>query len=702
MSCFIHAMPRASRLALALVAALSCSVALADDDTHEIGGVTVRGLQPSSLPINIPTTSEGISAEELRARINALDAEDALKYFPSLLVRKRYTGDYDHAVLATRASGTGNSARSLVYADGIPLSNLLGNGASFTPRWGMVNPEEIERVDVLYGPFSAAYSGNSMGAVVDYVTRMPQRLEAHARVGYSFEDFDLYGTHERFPARSFSASIGNRWNRFSAWLALSGIDSDAHPIGYATLLKATGANSGPGVPVTGAFDGNSPREQPWWIVGATGQTDTRQAQGKLKLAYDLGDHRRLSYVLGMWRNDAFRDAQSYLREAGGDPVYSGPVWIEGKRYTLAPSAISLQRADQLQRMQGLSLQQRRGGAFDFNLAASRYDYVQDELRSPLLARPQADEGGAGRIADSHGTGWRTFAAAGAWRPNAQHTLEFGLQRERYELHTLVSNSADWLHGVAGSRFSEFGGRTQLDSTFVQDTWRWSPQWNAVLGLRAEHWQASDGLLANATKEFGFPKRSEDSFSPKAAVEWLAGQDWSLKASIGRAVRYPTVSELFQGSISTDAVVNNDPNLKPERATTSELTWIRDVGGGHLRATLFHEQVRDALYSQTNATATPSVTNIQNVGFMEHGLAGGRLRFPVLRHQFQRAELHAAIVIACHCRSSPDLRRFKQRHRPFSRPAQWNISPPPKMSTASATIATITPRLRRPVRTCHRP
>jgi hypothetical protein len=34
----------------------------------------------------------------------------------------------------------------MVYADGILLSNLLDNGASFTPRWGMVMPEEIERV----------------------------------------------------------------------------------------------------------------------------------------------------------------------------------------------------------------------------------------------------------------------------------------------------------------------------------------------------------------------------------------------------------------------------------------------------------------------------------------------------------------------------------------------------------------------------
>src|SRR4249919_2626150 len=225
------AMPRASRLALALAAALACGHAHADD-THELGAVTVRGLQPTSLPVHIPTTSEGITGADVRERINATDAEDALKYFPSLLVRKRYAGDYDHAVLATRASGTGNSARSLVYADGILLSNLLGNGANFAPRWGMVDPEEIERVDVLYGPFSAAYSGNSVGAVVDYVTRMPVRFEAHARAGLALENFDLYGSEDNYPARSLSASFGNRWNRLSAWLAVSRLDSQSHPITF--------------------------------------------------------------------------------------------------------------------------------------------------------------------------------------------------------------------------------------------------------------------------------------------------------------------------------------------------------------------------------------------------------------------------------------------------------------------------------------
>ena len=177
---------RHKRLVAALIAAISSGAFAHETSVEEqavMPSITIRGGRPTSLPKQIPTTIEGIDAKALEETINATDSEDALKYLPSLLVRKRYIGDYNHAVLSTRASGTGNSARSMVFADGILLSNLLGNGASFTPRWALVTPEEIERVDVLYGPFSAAYSGNAAGAVVDYITRMPTAFEAHARVG---------------------------------------------------------------------------------------------------------------------------------------------------------------------------------------------------------------------------------------------------------------------------------------------------------------------------------------------------------------------------------------------------------------------------------------------------------------------------------------------------------------------------------------
>ncbi|MEN9559497.1 MAG: hypothetical protein RLZZ502_708 [Pseudomonadota bacterium] len=103
----------------------------------------------SNTPLYLPATSERIDANSINNSINATDSSDALKYFPSLTVRKRYAGDYDHAVLATRASGTNNSARSSLFVDGMSIANFLGNGASFTPRWGLINPFEIASVDVI-------------------------------------------------------------------------------------------------------------------------------------------------------------------------------------------------------------------------------------------------------------------------------------------------------------------------------------------------------------------------------------------------------------------------------------------------------------------------------------------------------------------------------------------------------------------------
>lgn len=586
-----------------------------DAQIKTLGTVTVVGTRPTSLPAQIPTTIEGITGNEIADAINATDSEDALKYFPSLLVRKRYIGDYDHAVLATRASGTNNSARSLVYADGILISNLLGNGATFTPRWGMVTPEEIDRVDVLYGPFSAAYPGNSVGAVIDYVTRMPSRLEAHVRMSSFGEDFEIYGTDDRYTGWQASASVGDKAGHWSWWLNYNRLDSDGHPIAFANKLVSAGIPGAAGTPVTGSIADRNPKNQDWLILGATNQIHTIQDHAKAKLAYDFSPTLRASYTLGWWRNDAARSSDSYLRDAAGNPVYSGSINVDGRQYSLAATDFAPSRGSLEHVMHGLSVKTNTQGTWDWEVAASLYDYAEDLTRSPTIALPAANAGGAGRITDQDGTGWYALALKGTWRPQGgegAHLIDMGYQRDSYQLRTLVSDTSNWSSGAAADRFSAFRGNTELRSLYLQDTWRLSRNWRTTLGLRAEDWKASDGAISNATSALTFAERSETYLSPKAALAWQMSPQWALKASMGRAIRLPTVAELYQGSISTNVIVNNDPNLQPEKSWTSELTAERELEKGLLRTTLFYEDTRDALYSQTNASVTPNVTNIQNV------------------------------------------------------------------------------------------
>ena len=609
------------KLALTLLAAVSYAALAQDQDgpVKQLGTVTITGNRPTSLPTQIPTTIEGITRAEIERTVNATDSEDALKYLPSLLVRKRYIGDYNHAVLSTRASGTGNSARSMVYADGILLSNYLGNGANFAPRWGMVTPEEIERVDVLYGPFSAAYGGNSVGAVVDYVTRMPTEFEAHAKFGFTHQPFDLYGTHDRYNGRQASASLGDRNGRWSWFIDVNRSSNEGQPLTFPTRYLSAGAAPG-GTAVSGAVAGQDRTRRAWYLLGAGTQYDTVQDHLKVKLAYDITPTLRASYTLGVWQNDSEGRPTSYLRDGRGAQVYSGRIDIDGRGYTLGATDFNASNEELRHLMQGLSVKSHSKGVFDWELAASLYDYDEDQLRAPTTSLPGALNGGAGRIVDMSGTGWNTFAAKGIWRPYGvagAHIVEFGYQREAYELASIENATGDWLGGARGARNQAFSGRTTTQALWGQDTWKFAPSWKAVLGVRVERWQARDGRTSNATTTVAHGERSGTYVSPKAALAWQVLPSWVLKASAGRAVRMPTVSELYQGGISgSGTLINNDPNLQPERSWTGELSAERQLEKGLLRLTAFAERTSDALYSQTNVLVTPNLTNVQNVGRIE--------------------------------------------------------------------------------------
>jgi len=607
-----------------------------------LGVVTVTGGQPTSLPTQIPTTIEGVTREQIEQTTNATDSEDAIKYFPSLLVRKRYIGDYNHAVLSSRASGTGNSARSAVYADGILLSNYLGNGATFAPRWGLVTPEEIERVDVMYGPFSAAYPGNSVGAVVDYVTRMPTQFEGHVKATVNSQPFSLYSTNETYGGSQASGSLGSRAGDWSWFVDMNHTDSHGQPLTFPSrLLSArsngkTQASGGTPVVVTGALLDANNANSPIYVLGTGTEYHTIQDHTKIKLAYDFSPSVRATYLLGMWQNTSEGRPVSYLRDSNGNPVYSGPISINGNVFfnavpntiatnnqALTASDFPLTNESLSHTIQGLSVKSNTQGEWDWEAAMSLYNYDKAIQRqnSGSNTLPTALSGGTGTITDGNGTGWDTLALKGVWRPDGAagaHIVDFGYQQDRYKLHSLVSNTGNWISGAATTLSNEVGGNTALRSLYGQDSWTLSPRWKTVLGARVENWTADNGFTtfgpgnaANAQ----YASRSEDFLSPKAALSFQWAPDLLLKGSVGRAVRMPTVSELYGATSTTNARYINDPNLRPEKSWTTEITAEKDLGNSVLRVTYFLEETRDSLYSQNIAdpAANATVSRVQNVG-----------------------------------------------------------------------------------------
>ncbi len=545
---------------------------------------------------NTPSTRVSITGDTIATTTNAMNVEDTLKYLPSLLVRKRHIGD-TQAPLATRTSGLGSSARSLIYADGALLSALIGNNnTSASPRWNLVSPQEIARIDVLYGPFSAAYPGNSIGAVVNITTKLSDRLEATVNAGTNVQTFDQYGTHETLPAYQIGGTFGDRFGPLALFASVDHVTSNSQPLAYVEGSDPAGA--------AGGYDVLTRTGTPTRVLGAAGFEHQLQDHIKLKAALDITPDIRLTYVGGLFRNDTAAHAETYLTDtASGNPVYTSVF------------ASNIYHYDETHWSHALSASG-TSGRLDWQVIGTLYDFAHDVQRNPT-GMP-TDSGGPGTITRLDGTSWKTIDAKGSWRSDdaATHTLSFGAHGDWFVIDSNRYNTSDWINGTQGQLNLQSKGRTRTAALWAQDAWKFLPHLTLTVGGRYEWWKAYDGTNYSLSPLIGpvnQPTLSANKFSPKASLAWDAAGDWTVRFNFGEAWRFPTVGELYQVVTSPIPSVPN-PNLKPERALSEELAIERHDDHGSIRLSFFNEDVKDALISQLGPLpdSNQAGTYVQNV------------------------------------------------------------------------------------------
>ncbi|MFM5917139.1 MAG: TonB-dependent receptor [Novosphingobium sp.] len=614
--------------ALALAASLWAAPAAASTDETEGDNapgreIVVTGQKPDETIENAPSARASIDADRIAATVNAASVEDTLKYLPSLVIRKRHIGD-NFAPIATRTSGLGASARSLIYADGALLSALIANNnGNGSPRWTLVTPEEIERVDVLYGPFSAAYAGNSIGTTVNITTRLPDKFEARASALVNVQDFTLYGTKDNLTTSQLSGSVGDRFGPLALFASVTRTDAHSQPVSF-TTIAGTADPAG----TSGGYADLNKLGQPIRILGAGGIEDHVQTTYKAKAALDLGPEVRAMYVLGVWTDDTQATVQSYLHDGSGAVSYKT---ASSGATTGFNSAVYTR--DALHFSHALSL----AGAsprLDWQVIGTLYRFARDWQNNPspdtasgssattgfVSSRsdlPGAFAGGPGTIQQQDGTGWVTLDAKAAIKPADGNILSLGAHFDRETLNARTFSVPNWLDGAAalGQQRSASHGSTRTAALWAQDELALSPQVSLTLGGRYEWWRAYDGSNSNYTAAINATiiqgERRFDGFSPKASLEWRGGHGLSLRLSAGQAWRMPTVGELYQTTTVGTLLTNPNPGLLPERARSVELALTKSDANGFVRISLFDEVIENALISQLNAAT--NTTFVQNVG-----------------------------------------------------------------------------------------
>src|ERR1700722_6622153 len=511
---------------------------------NDSGANASLGTPPIKQRFQLPQEAFSITSKQIDETINLKDPEDAVKYMPSLFVRKRNDGD-NQAVLATRTWGLSSSARTLIYSDDLLVSALIGNNNSgASPHWNLISPDSIARIDFLDGPFSAAYPGNSIGGVLLITSKMPDHPFATAKETVSVMPWNQYGTKDTYVTSQTSAVAGDRKGPVSFLVSANHLDSYQQPLTYTTFGTVLGV--GP-TNTTGTIAALSRTGGVANVIGTGTLAHSEQTSGNFKVAYDISPLVQATYSLGIWNNHQTSDPQTYLTStATGAPTFGGQAGFASNKYVW----------DQTQMSNAISLKSDTKGVYDFDLSASSYNYLQDIMLNPFTVQPTGvGYSQNGKITRNDGTNWQNVDAKGIWRPygyDGSQEISFGVHGDRYQLDNPVYASTVWYatpSAGTGQLYSDSIGETRTGAAWVQDAWKIQPNLKLTLGGRLETWQALDGFnvntIPNATTGVitssaakNQPGLNSTNFSPKASLSYDPNKEWNITANFGEGYGYP--------------------------------------------------------------------------------------------------------------------------------------------------------------------
>ncbi|WP_298199122.1 TonB-dependent receptor [Novosphingobium sp.] len=574
-------------------------------DTAEADTIIVVG--QTDTPVTVVPRGLAISLnQENFDAINAINVEDLMKYTPNFFVRKRFAGD-DNAVVAMRGANTVQSARTIVLVDGFVVSNFLGNRFDFPPKWNVVGPAEVRQFDIVYGPYSARYNGHAMGGVISVTTQTPREgWSATGTVQTMLMPFEEYGFDQTFRGYSVEGALGYRQKDgpWSVRASFRHFENTGQSMTYNLFQRGTGAAT---ATVTGAFV--DPRlirpaglaaNAETAVFGAASPVEVGQDQARLRIGYETAGGWEISALGVLWqtRQDLTNPRSWLVNSATGAPVYQGNVSFNGVTYNA--SGLTLSTTRRTEYLAGVKLAGPLAG-WDVALNLSRFWIDRQEVRASNDYLTGAASG-AGRVTIGNNPGWYTGALS-IERRLGGHKLAFGADANHYATSTDTYRVTNWRTAAGAAYANSSYGKTSFWGLWAEDAIDLGAEVVLTAGLRYDRWRAFSGGLGTAVAgnrtDARFADRTDAAVSPKLSLQGALPGGLEAQLSLGLATRFPTVGELFQGSQDTAGnliATSFNPFLRPERSRDASLLLRRAFGPLRATASLFFQDVKDAVFS----------------------------------------------------------------------------------------------------------
>jgi iron complex outermembrane receptor protein len=591
------------------------------------------------------TPSYTIDALDIKTKVNATTVEDTLRYSPGVLIRKRYMGD-PNGTLGIRGSNSFQTAHSMVYGDGMPLHNPLRTSFSGAPRWSMVSPSEIEFSEVLYGPFSAQYSGNSMGGVVNLITKMPDKFEAQVDAMGMFQTMHRSGRNETLDGFKTFVSAGNRFDKFSIWGSYNHLENQGQP---QTINAAAQTNLLPTLPnafragispflaqaalpiANGGENYQLATAAPAIAYGDIGTSQPITDLYKMKMGYDFTEDLQGRFTFAYEnRQDTVNDPNSLLKNTNGTTNWGGATAaglsantsyydaLFNKNIVVPGSVFGVSTTERNVYNYGLSLKGKISTNWNIDTTASYYDAKNHAVSSNLNPNHPLNQN-KGQVVDEK-PWWATYdlkLATDKFLGRDDLSFMGGYQFNHATLGLKTYSSNNYTTDTTSGLLNDNGGTTQTNALFSQMEWRFLPDWSLMAGARYDIWQASNGHAYDYTlpatsnlRIQNYDSRDASRISPKASIEFSPNA-WTFRYSFSKAYRFPIAEEMFTSQSKLNSLTIAYPGLGPEHGLFNNFMVQYDLPRGYVRANIFYDKVGDEINStqqtingQTTTTFLP--------------------------------------------------------------------------------------------------
>ena len=425
--------------------------------------------------------------------------------------------------------------RVRVLTDGIGTLDMSAIGPDHEVS---INPITAERIEVLRGPASLLFGSSGIGGVVNVIdSRIPRRLPKNA-VGVNA--IAQYGTaaNERTVNGSIDVPVGGHFvlHADGNYSKTGNLDIGGHVLSKALREEALAS---PDSDIRALAD----------LKGTLPHSASRSTEGSVGVAYVDGD---LNVGVSVTRHTS---------------RYQIPI-----RYSLTPGEeVEQPTLDPKQTRYDARAEIPVGGFFSQIRARGGYSkYHHDELNA---------EGGVDTSFFSNG---------------GEGRLEL-VQREQ----------SGW-GGTSGVQYLNRNARIRGDEKFLPDSRQRQSGLFTLQTYNAGPFRLEGGvrvefskLTAKQDAQLGTPARS-DSFTSLSgslggSYEFTPG--WRAGLSLSHSERAPSVDELFANGPhgGSEAFEVGDPDLKPEKSNSAELSLHHTSGPVHLTGNLYYSRFSNFIF-----------------------------------------------------------------------------------------------------------